>query len=316
MAKEKDLSKARSATLQVRAGQMRSHFDETSEALYLTSGYVYDKCEDAESAFKGETTRYMYGRYANPTTTMFENRLKAIEGADYCVGVSSGMAAVSATLQATLSPGDRVVSSQALFGNCFWIINTLLPRLGVEVVLVNGVNNEAWKKALSVPTKMVFFETPSNPTMQLIDISFVCEKAHEVGALVIADNIFATPIGQKPLELGADIVVYSTTKHIDGQGRCLAGAVLTNEKNKQWFDDILFPYIRNTGPSLSPFNAWTMIKGMETLSLRVDKQVQNAMEQALFLTKLEGIETVVYPGLESHPQHDLAKKQMMNFGTL
>ena len=314
MAKKKDLSNARSATLQVRSGQMRSEFDETSEALYLTSGFVYESCEEADLAFSGEKERYLYGRYANPTNTMFEQRLAAIEGADFCVGVSSGMAAVSSTLQSSLSPGDRLVASKALFGNCFWIVNTLLPRLGVEVVLVNGMDNDAWAEALSVPTDIVFFETPSNPTMQLIDMEFVCSASKRVGAMVIVDNVFATPIGQKPFEFGADIVVYSTTKHIDGQGRCLAGAVLSN--NKTWIEDILFPYIRNTGPSLSPFNAWTMLKGMETLSLRLDKQSQNAMQLAQYLESLDGVEAVMYPGLESHPQHDLAKKQMKNFGTL
>ena len=314
MAKEKDLSKARQATLEVRGGQSRSHFDETSEALYLTSGFVYENCEEAELAFKGEKDRYMYGRYSNPTNTMFEKRLAGIEGADYCVGVSSGMAAVSSTLVSSLSPGDRLVTSKALFGNCFWVVDSLLPRLGVEVVFVDGMDNGAWENALSVPTDMVFFETPSNPTMQLIDVETVCKLAKKVGALVVADNVFATPVGQKPLTQGVDIVVYSTTKHIDGQGRCLAGAILTN--NQKWFDDVLFPYIRNTGPSLSPFNAWTMLKGMETLSLRVEKQSQNALELAKYLETLDGIESVMYPGLESHPQYALAKKQMLNFGTL
>ena len=314
MAKKKDLSKAKPATLQVRAGGDRSHNDETSEALYLTSGFVYDKCQDAEDAFAGNLDRYMYGRYANPTNTMFEKRMCAIEGAKHCVGTASGMSAFASSLQCYLSPGDRLVSSRALFGNCFWVVNTLLRRLGVEIEWVDGPDLSDWERALSKPAKAVVFETPSNPTLQLIDVVEVCKMAKKAGAMVFADNVFATPIGQKPLEQGADVVIYSTTKHIDGQGRCLAGAVLTN--NTEWFEETLFPYTRNTGPSLSPFNAWNMIKGLETLSLRVNKQCENAMELAKFLETLDGVESVIYPGLTSHPQHDLAKKQMNNFGTL
>lgn len=314
MAKIKNLNNMHSDTLQVRAGQSRSHFDETSEALYMTSGFVYDTCQDAEDAFKGDISRYMYGRYSNPTNTMFEDRMKAVEGADFCVGVASGMAAVSASLVSRLSPGDRLVSSHALFGNCFWVVNTLLPRLGVEVVLVDGSDLGAWERALSKPTQAVFFETPSNPTMQLIDIKAVCAMAKGAGAFVFVDNVFATPIGQRPLDFGADVTIYSTTKHIDGQGRCLGGAVLTNHES--WFNDVLFPYIRNTGPSLSPFNAWTMLKGLETLSLRVEKQCYNAMQLAQFLESLDGVQSVLYPGLPSHPQHALATQQMENYGTL
>lgn len=314
MAKDKDLSNARPATLQVRVGQQRSQFDETSEAIYLTSGFVYLKCQDAEDAFAGNLDRYMYGRYSNPTNTMFENRMKAIEGADFCAGVASGMAAVSSALVSTLSPGDRLVSSNALFGNCFWVVNTLLPRLGVDVVLVDGTDVSAWEQALSIPTQAIFFETPSNPTMQLIDIQAVCKIAKSAGAMVFADNVFATPVGQKCIELGADVVIYSTTKHIDGQGRTLAGAVLTN--NADWFNDIFFSYVRNTGPSLSPFNAWNMIKGLETLTLRVEKQCDNAQTLAEFLESLDGIDRVLYPGLKSHPHHDLATRQMQNYGSL
>ena len=302
------------ATRQVRAGQQRSPFDETSEALYVTSGFVYDKCQHAEDAFAGNLNRYMYGRYSNPTNTMFEDRMKAIEEAAYCAGVASGMAAVSASLVSTLSPGDRLVASNALFGNCFWVIDVLLRRLGVEVVLVDGTDITAWEQALSVPTQAVFFETPSNPTMQLIDIRAVCQLAQPAGARVFVDNVFATPIGQKCLDLGADVVIYSTTKHIDGQGRTLAGAVLTNDE--KWFNEVLFPYIRNTGPSLSPFNAWNMLKGLETLSLRVEKQCDNAVQLAQFLESLDGIDSVLYPGLKSHPQHSLATAQMLNYGSL
>ncbi len=314
MAKQKDLSTARPATLQVRAGQQRSQFDETSEAMYLTSGFVYDTCQDAEDAFAGNLNRYMYGRYSNPTNTMFEDRMKAIEGADFCAGVASGMAAVSASLVSSLSPGDRLVSSNALFGNCFWVVDVLLRRLGVEVVLIDGTDLNVWEQALSVPTQAVFFETPSNPTMQLIDIRTVCDMAKISGARVFADNVFATPVGQKCLDLGADVVIYSTTKHIDGQGRTLAGAVLTNDSD--WFNEVFFPYVRNTGPSLSPFNAWNMIKGLETLTLRVEKQCDTALKLAAFLENLDGIDGVLYPGLKSHPHHDLAHRQMLNYGSL
>lgn len=311
---EKSLGEVGCSTVAIHAGQMRSLFAETCEAVYLTSGFVYKTCREAQEAFDGTKKRYMYGRYGNPTNTMFEKRLAAIEGSKYCMGVCSGMAAVTSALLCMLSPGDRVVSSTALFGNCFWVINTLLPQLGVEVITVDGTDLGQWKRALSKPTKVVFFETPSNPTLQLIDVESVCRIAKKVGARVIVDNVFATPIGQKNLPQGAHSVVYSTTKHMDGQGRCLGGAILTNDK--VWFEETLFPYVRNTGPCLSPFNAWTMLKGLETLSLRVKSQTDNALRLAKFLETVPQVQRVLYPGLKGHPQHALAVKQMRNFGTI
>ncbi len=310
----KDISNLMPETIQVRAGENRSKFDETSEALYLTSGFVYKDCKSAEDAFNGNNARYVYGRYANPTNTMFEQKMAAVEGAKFCAGLASGMAAVTAALVSHLSPNDRIVCAKALFGNCFWIVNDLLPRLNVEVVWVDGFDLTQWKQALSVPTDAVFFETPSNPTMKLVDIKAVCALAKKAGAMTFVDNVFATPIGQKPLEMGADVVIYSTTKHIDGQGRCLGGVVLCN--NEQWFEEVLYTYIKNTGPSLSPFNSWVMLKGLETLSLRMQRQSSNALELARFLEGLKGVKKIIYPGLESHPQFNLAKQQMECFGTL
>lgn len=303
----------RPKTALVRGGVMRSAFQETSEALFLNSGYVYDTAEAAEQAFNGENPRYVYSRYANPTVTMFEERLRLLEGAEVCRGTSSGMAAVHAAMACFLRAGDRVVASRALFGSCSWILTELLPRWGVETLLIDGTQQVAWEEALATPTQAVFLETPSNPGLELVDLQMVSTLAHAVGARVIVDNIFATPIFQKPLAWGADIVVYSTTKHIDGQGRCLGGAVLCTQD----FDDaFLREFLRHTGPSLSPFNAWTALKGLETLDLRVQSMGQNALELAHHLEGLGGVERVIYPGLESHPQHALATQQMTGFGTV
>ncbi len=304
----------REATRLVRGGLLRSAFDETSEALYLTSGYVYGSAAEAEAAFAGEHDRYIYSRYGNPTVAMFEERLRLLEGAETCLATTSGMAAVFASLASHVSAGDRVVGSRALFGSCHVILAEILPRLGVETELVDGTSLQEWERALAGGARAVFIESPSNPGLQIIDLSAVSELAHAAGATVIVDNVFASPILQKPLELGADVVVYSATKHIDGQGRTLGGAVLASQA---FHEDYLVPFTRHTGPSLSPFNAWTLLKGLETLRLRVEAACGSANELAMRLEKAGGsVRSVGYPGLESHPQHALAKQQMDAGGTV
>ncbi len=312
--KKSNPDKWRQSTRLVRGGTERSPFSETSEGLFMTSGYVYDSPEEAEAAFAGDIDRYMYSRYANPTLTMFEKRLALLEGAETCVSTSTGMAAVFASLASQLQAGDRVVASRALFGSCLHIIREILPKYGIEHVLVDGTDLDQWKQALSKKTKCVFLETPSNPCLEIIDIRAVCDLAHEAGALVIVDNVFATPVLQRPLELGADIVMYSATKHIDGQGRAMGGAILTN--NAEFVEDSLVPFFRHTGPSLSPFTAWVMLKGLETIDLRVARHSENAHVVAEFLNGHKGITRVIYPGLESHPQHELAMKQMSSGATM
>jgi O-succinylhomoserine sulfhydrylase len=304
----------RSATRQVRGGLERSQFNETSEALFMTSGYVYETAEEAEQAFKGERQRYIYSRYANPTLSVFEQRLALVEGAKHCRATASGMAAVFAALISPLRAGDRVVAARALFGSCHFIVSELLPRYGIACEFVDGTDLGQWEKALSKPTNCVFLETPSNPTLEIIDLSAVAKLAHNAGARVIIDNVFATPILQNPLKLGADIVVYSTTKHIDGQGRSLGGAILTDDD--AFIDDMLTPFLRHTGPALSPFNAWLLAKGLETLELRVRRQCENAAGIADTLADLPGIARVLYPGRTDHPQHALANSQMAGGGTL
>jgi len=291
----------------VRGGQLRSAFEETAEAIYLTSGYVYETAEDAEAAFKGDVERYVYSRYANPTVAMFEDRLRRLEGAEACRGTTSGMAAVFASLICQLKAGDRVVASRALFGSCHFIINDILPRFGIETQLIDGTDAAAWEAALTPGTAAVFLETPSNPTLEIIDIALVVDLAHKAGAKVIVDNVFASPVLQRPMEYGADIVVYSTTKHIDGQGRCLGGAILAS---KQFIDEKLTPIMRHTGPSMSPFNAWVMVKGLETLALRMERHCENALAVARFLETRREVRKVLYPGLDSHPQAALARRQM------
>jgi len=304
----------RAATQLVRGGTQRSGFDETSEAIFMTSGYVYDTAEDAEQAFKGEKERYIYGRYGNPTVTMFEERLGLLEGAKHCVATASGMAAVFAALASQVKAGDRVVASRALFGSCHYIVDELLPKYGVHTHFVDGTDLIQWERALSEPTAAVFLETPSNPTLEIINLERVAEMAHVAGARLIVDNVFATPILQHPLELGADIVMYSATKHIDGQGRTLGGAILTNDD--EFIDDHLTPFMRHTGPALSPMNAWVLLKGIETLKIRVDRHCRSAGIIAEFLADHDGISRVLYPGLENHPQYDLAQKQMAEGGTM
>jgi O-succinylhomoserine sulfhydrylase len=307
MAEKKPDTAYRERTQLVRGGLMRSGFEETAEALYLTSGYVYGSAEEAEAAFKEEIDRFVYSRYANPTVAMFEERLRLLEGAEACRGTGSGMGAVWTALLSLTRAGDRVVASRALFGSCLFIVAELLPRFGVETEIVDGRDLDAWEKALTPGTAAVFLETPSNPMLEIIDLKAVCDMAHAVGASVVVDNVFATPLLQKPLDFGADVVVYSTTKHIDGQGRALGGAILGTA---DYVKEKLTPFMRHTGPAMSPFNAWIMVKGLETLELRVGRHCENALETARFLEQQPGVEAVHYPWLESHPQHALAKRQM------
>ena len=302
----------RPRTQLVHGGTVRSQFDETSEALFMTSGFVYGTGEEAEASFATDGLRFVYSRFRNPTVSMFEDRLARYEGAERCWATASGMAAVFAALMCQVRAGDRVVAPNALFGSCLHIIKNLLPQYGVETVLIDGTDLDQWRDALSRPTRAVFIESPSNPMLELVDLPAVAELAHAAGARVIVDNVFATPVLQRPLALGADIVVYSATKHIDGQGRSLGGAILGDEK----FSELLGPFLRHTGPALSPFNAWVLLKGLETLELRVNAQVAGALEVARFLESHPRIRKVVYPGLESHPQAALARRQMSGGGTL
>lgn len=301
------------ATRLVHSGTERSHFGETSEALYLTQGFVYDSAEAAEARFAGEEPGYVYSRYANPTVTMFEQRLCALEGAEAAIGMASGMGAVTAALMCQLKAGDHIVAARALFGSCRWVVEKLAPQYGIESTLVDGTNMEEWKRAIQPNTKVLFLESPTNPTLELVDIAAVADLANEIGAKVVVDNVFATPLYQKPLELGAHVVVYSATKHIDGQGRCLGGAVLSNQ---DWIDEKLFDFFRHTGPSLSPFNAWVLLKGLETLPVRIAQQTSNAAKIADLLAESGSVKRVIYPGRDDHPQAELAKRQMSGGSTL
>ena len=300
-------------TVAVRGGLARSSFDETSEALFLTSGFVYESAEQAEAAFKDEVEHFIYSRYGNPTVSMFEQRMAQLEGAQACFATASGMSAVFVALAALLGNGDRVVSSRGLFGSCFVILDEILPRWGVETVFVDGPDLDQWREALSVPTQAVFFETPSNPMQELVDIAAVCDLAHAAGAKVVVDNVFGTPVFSKPLHHGADVVVYSATKHIDGQGRTLGGAVLGTS---EFVDGPVKNLMRHTGPAMSPFNAWVLVKGLETLSLRVERQARTSLALARALEEHPRVRRVLYPWLESHPQHDLARRQMLGGGTV
>jgi len=301
------------ATILVRGGATRSPYDETCEALFMTSGFVYDTAAAAEQAFAQEGSRFVYSRYRNPTVAMFEERLRLLEGAEACRATASGMAAVFAALACRLRAGQRVVSSRALFGSCHYIVSDLLPRWGIETVLVDGRDLGAWETALAGGAALAFCESPSNPVMEIIDLAEVARLTHRAGGLLVVDNVFATPLLQKPLALGADVVVYSATKHIDGQGRCLGGAILASE---QFVKDDLGPFYRHTGPSLSPFNAWLLLKGLETLELRVDRQCRTAATVANYLEGHPKIARVLYPGLPSHPQYGLARRQMRHGGSL
>ena len=303
----------RAATRLVHSGTNRSEFGETSEAMYLTQGFVYDSAEAAEARFAGDEEGYIYSRYGNPTVAMFEQRMCALEGAEAALATASGMGAVSAALLCQLKAGDHIVAARALFGSCRWVVEKLAPQLGIESTLVDGTDLDAWKAAMRPNTKVCFLESPTNPTLELVDIAAVADQAHENGARLVVDNVFATPIYQKPLELGADVVVYSATKHIDGQGRCLGGIVLSDE---EWIAENLYDYFRHTGPSLSPFNAWVLLKGMETLPLRVAQQTQNASKIADLLADNAKVKRVIYPGRSDHPQADLADRQMTAGSTL
>ena len=303
----------RRRTQAVHGGHQASQFGETCEALFLTSGFRYRCAEDAAERFAERQDGYTYTRVGNPTVRAFEERLALLEGAEDAAATATGMAAVHASLMALLRAGDRVVAARVLFGSCHWILSELLPRFGIEVVFVDGRDLDAWADALATPTKLVFFESPGNPTLDLVDIEAVCAMAHGAGARVIVDNVFATPIDQQPLSLGADLVVYSATKHIDGQGRCMGGAILCDRELR---NGDLQTYLKNAGPSLSPFNAWLLLKGLETLELRIRAHAAGAHEVASFLEQHPGIESVLYPGLESHPQHALARRQMASGGGL
>ena len=256
---------------------------------------------------------YVYSRYANPTVSMFEERLRQLEGAEACRGTASGMGAVFTALLSLTQAGDRVVASRALFGSCYFILTNLLPRYGVETELVDGTDLAAWEKALAKGATAVFLETPSNPNLEIVDLKAVCDMAHAAGASVVVDNVFSTPLLQRPLEFGADVVVYSATKHIDGQGRTLGGAILGTAA---YVEDKLTPFMRHTGPALSPFNAWVLLKGLETLDVRVQRHCENALGIARFLEAQPGISQTIYPGLESHPQYELAKRQMSGSSSL
>ncbi len=299
-------------TSAVREGLARSGFGETSEALYLNSGFTYADSQEAVDSFTDETDHFLYSRFHNPTVAMFEKRLAAIEGADHCVATGSGMAAMFASLACLVEAGDHIVASAAMFSSCHVVITEILPKWGVTYELVKANNKAAWEKALSKPTKAVFIETPSNPLLEIVDIRFVSDLAHKVGATVIVDNVMASPVLQKPLELGADVVMYSATKHIDGQGRVLAGALLGSF---EYIYEKLIPFTRHTGPSLSAFNAWVLVKSLETMDLRVTRMAENAQTIAEFLETRKEIKSVRYPGLASHPDHEVIKKQMKAGGT-
>jgi len=299
-------------TLAVRAGLARSGFGETGEALYLSSGFTYDSAEQAESAFKEETAHHLYSRFSNPTVSMFEERLAALEGAEACFATATGMAAMFSSLACLVKSGDRVVASMAMFSSCYVVLTEILPAWGVEVELVEGNDKKVWAAALAEPTKAVFIESPSNPMMEIVDIRMVSDLAHKVGATVIVDNVMGTPVLQKPLELGADVVMYSATKHIDGQGRVLGGAILGT---RDYIKNSVIPFTRHTGQGMSAFNAWVMLKSLETVTMRVERMASNALKVAEFLDSHKKIEHVSYPFLKSDKNYKLAKKQMRAGGT-
>ncbi|WLP54048.1 O-succinylhomoserine sulfhydrylase [Agrobacterium fabrum] len=306
-------NKWRPATQLVHGGTLRSPYGETSEAIYLTQGFVYENSEAAEARFKGETDGFIYARYASPTNDMFEKRMCLLEGAEDARALASGMAAVTAAIMCQLRAGDHIVAARALFGSCRWVVETLAPKYGIECTLIDGRDLDNWEKAIQPNTKLFFLESPTNPTLEVVDIAGVAKLANQIGAKVVVDNVFATPLFQKPLELGAHIVVYSATKHIDGQGRCLGGVILSDKK---WIEEELQDYFRHTGPAMSPFNAWTLLKGIETLPLRVKQQTANAAKIADFLADSGKVAKVIYPGRADHPQADIIARQMSGGSTL
>jgi O-succinylhomoserine sulfhydrylase len=303
----------RPETRLVHSGNIRSEFGETSEALFLTQGYVYDSAEQCEARFKGEETGYIYSRYSNPTTAMFERRMVELEGAEAGRSTATGMAAVTTAMLAPLKAGDHVVAAKAMFGSCRYVIEDLLPRYGIQSTLVDGLDLDQWKRAMRPNTRSCFLESPTNPTLDVLDIGSIAEIAHGAGARLIVDNVFATPIWQSPLALGADVVVYSATKHIDGQGRCLGGIILASE---QFITEHIHTFLRQTGPSMSPFNAWVLLKGLETLAVRVRAQTETAGAIAEALARHPKISRLIYPGRADHPQAALVKKQMRAGSTL
>ncbi|MCT4610223.1 MAG: O-succinylhomoserine sulfhydrylase [Pelagimonas sp.] len=308
------MSKRSKQTNLVHGGTKRSQWNEVSEAIFLTQGFVYDTAEDAEARFiKTGEDEYIYARYGNPTVAMFEERMALLEGAEDGFACASGMAAVNGALMSLLKAGDHIVSARALFGSCLYIAEEILTRYGVDVTFVDGADLAQWQAAVRPDTKAVFFESMSNPTLELVDIAGVAEIAHQVGAKVIVDNVFSTPIYSKAFEQGADVVVYSTTKHVDGQGRCLGGVILGT---KEHIRGVVEPYMKHTGGSMSPFNAWVQLKGMETLSLRVKAQTASAGALAAALEGHDKLTRVIFPGAASHPQHDLAMRQLGAGGTM
>ena len=313
MARKDDIQDLHPDTLLIHGGTLRSSFGETSEALFLTSGFVYNSAAECEARFKNEVDGYTYTRFANPTNTMFETRMAFLEGAEAARSTATGMAAVSSALLGYLKAGDHVVAARAMFGACRFVVEDLLPRFGIASTLVDGRDLSAWKAAIRDNTRVLFCETPTNPTLELVDLAAVAAIAKDAGALLMVDNVFATPMLQKPLQLGADVVIYSATKHIDGQGRCLGGVVLSS---RVFIEEHLQNYLRQTGPSLSPFNAWVLLKGLETLPLRVERQTASAAKIADFLAGREQVECVSYPGRADHPQRAIAEKQMTAGGPL
>lgn len=319
MSKNENEKSWRLATQMVRGGTMRSGFGETSEAIFMTSGFRYDSAEAAEARFRNELPGFVYSRFGNPTVEMFEQRMALLEGAEAARATATGMAAVNASLMCQLKAGDEVVSARAVFGSCRYIVEELLPRFGIKTQLIDGTDLTAWERAVTAKTRVVFLETPANPTLEVIDLPAVAAIAHRHGARVVVDNVFATPVLQKPLQLGADIVVYSATKHIDGQGRCLGGVVLGSE---EFVVNELTPYLRHTGPALSPFNAWVMLKGLETLELRVGRMSESAARLADALAGHPGlaapsnVPALLYPGRSDHPQAALVRKQMAGGGNM
>ena len=297
----------------VRGGLTRSNFKETSEAIFLNSGFVYDSAEQAEAIFLGKKKGFQYSRYANPTVEMFEKRLALLDGSEACFATASGMAAVFGSMMCQLKAGDHVVSASALFGSCRYILNDILPKFGIEVSFIDGKNIKEWNKSIQKNTKIFFFESPSNPCLEIIDIKQVCNLAKKNKITTIVDNIFASPVLQQPVKFGADVIIYSGTKHIDGQGRAMGGAVCSTNEFKE---NILKPFLRHTGPCISPFNAWVLLKSLETIKIRVLSQSDNALQIARFLEKHKKIKQVYYPGLKSFPQYALAKKQQSAGGTM
>jgi O-succinylhomoserine sulfhydrylase len=305
--------KYRTETQLVQAGILRSQFAETSEALFLTQGYVYDTALTAERRFKGEEPGYQYSRFSNPTVTMFEQRMAALEGAQAARATATGMAAVTTALMGQVRAGDHIVSSKAVFGSCLYVVEEHLPRYGVSSTLVDGTKLDQWRAAVKPNTKTFFLETPTNPALEVLDIKAIAEIAHDAGATLVVDNVFSTPLFQKPLELGADCVVYSATKHIDGQGRCLGGVILASDK---FIQDNVHNLIRQTGPSLSPFNAWVLLKGLETLAVRVRRQTDTAATVSVVLAEHPKIARLIYPGRPDHPQAEIVHRQMSGGSTL